>query len=105
MSELLTLYKNHKGKLSDRWSFYLEQYEHVLAPWRDKEIRLLEIGIQNGGSLEIWGEYFPRATKLVGCDVDPLCARLQYGDPRVAVVVADASSDQGFREIEQHASS
>lgn len=105
MSELLTLYDNHKGKLSDRWSFYLAQYEHVLAPWRDKDIRLLEIGIQNGGSLEIWGQYFPRATKLVGCDVDPLCAQLRYEDPRIAVVVADASSDQGFREIAAHAAS
>lgn len=105
MSELLTLYENHKGKLSDRWSFYLDQYEHVLAPWRDKDVRLLEIGIQNGGSLEIWGRYFPRAAKLVGCDVDPLCSRLRYDDPRIAVVVADASSDQGFREIAGHSAS
>lgn len=102
MSELLSLYKKHTGKISDRWSLYLTEYEHALAPLRDKDVRLLEIGIQNGGSLELWSQYFPRATKLVGCDVDPLCANLRYSDSRISVVVADASSDRGFQEIVAH---
>jgi SAM-dependent methyltransferase len=105
MNELLSLYRKHHGKISDRWSSYLVQYDRILWPWREKDVRLLEIGIQNGGSLEIWGEYFRNATKLVGCDVDPLCAQLRYGDQRIAVVVADASSEEGFSQIQSHAAS
>jgi hypothetical protein len=103
MSELLNLYRAHHGKVSDRWSSYLAQYDRFLHAWRDKDVRLLEIGIQNGGSLEIWGRYFRNATRLVGCDVDPLCANLRYEDPRIAVVVADASSDEGFRQVQAKA--
>jgi hypothetical protein len=53
---------------------------------------MLEIGIQNGGSLEIWSQYFPLAKKLVGCDIDPRCAQLRYEDPRIQVVVGDANA-------------
>jgi hypothetical protein len=105
MTDLATLYQKHQGKLSDRWASYLAQYDRVLQPWRDQEIRLLEIGIQNGGSLEIWREFFPKAVKLVGCDVDPLCAELRYSDPRIAVVVADACSEEGLNQVRAHASS
>ena len=100
MNELLNLYQTHQGKVTDRWLAYLHQYERLFVPWRERPLRLLEIGIQNGGSLEIWGRYFPAATVLVGCDIDPLCERLTYDDPRISVVVGDASSDETDRRIE-----
>ena len=47
------LYSKHNGKVSDKWSLYLMEYDRLLNDYRDKPMRLLEIGIQNGGSLEI----------------------------------------------------
>jgi hypothetical protein len=95
MKSLTEIYRNHIGKVSDRWSLYLTEYDRLFAPWRDKPIRLLEIGIQNGGSLEIWSQFFPNAEKIVGCDIDLACTRLKYDDKRVAVVVADATTAEG----------
>ncbi|MHB8778411.1 MAG: glycosyltransferase [Anaerolineales bacterium] len=85
------LYAEHVGKISDKWSFYLTEYERIFEEYQDRAVRLLEIGIQNGGSLEIWSKYFPNAKKLVGCDINPDCARLSYDDSRIAVVVGDAN--------------
>lgn len=102
MNELLNLYRTHTGKISDRWLAYLKQYDLLFAPWRDRPLRLLEIGIQNGGSLEIWGLYFPFASVLVGCDIDPLCENLTYDDPRIRIVVGDATSDDTERRIMEH---
>ena len=102
MNELLNLYRAHAGKISDRWLAYLKQYDLLFAPWRDRPVRLLEIGIQNGGTLEIWGLYFPKASVLVGCDIDPLCEGLTYDDPRIRVVVGDASSEDTERRITAH---
>ena len=48
--------------------YYLETYDPILAPWLDKEIKLLEIGVRKGGSLQLWRDYFPRAT-IVGIDL------------------------------------
>lgn len=96
---LRQLYANHRGKVSDKWESYLELYDRLFAGFRGQPIRLLEIGVQNGGSLEIWSRYFPGAIRLVGCDIDDACARLTYGDPRVAVVVADANTDAAEQRI------
>ncbi|MFM0078441.1 glycosyltransferase [Paraburkholderia sediminicola] len=99
MSNLEQLYKQHRGKVSDKWSLYLKEYERLFAPYRQRPVRLLEIGVQNGGSLEIWSKYFPEAEKLVGCDINPDCEKLRYDDRRVAIVVGDANTDSVEREI------
>lgn len=88
---LQDLYRTHRGKLSDKWASYLEVYAGAFAPYRDAPVRILEIGIQNGGSLEIWRKFFPNATAIVGCDIDPLCAGLTYADPSIHVIVGDAN--------------
>lgn len=93
------LHQEHKGKMSDKWSLYLDEWDRLFAPFRNKEIRLLEIGIQNGGSLEIWGKFFTKAEKIVGCDIDQKCYELQFDDSRIATVVGDANSDDCEKEI------
>lgn len=97
------LYKDHIGKVSDKWALYLNEYDRILDVYRDKPIHLLEIGIQNGGSLEIWAKYFPNAKKVVGCDINLECARLKYKDPRIAVVAGDVNTDTAQAEIIGHA--
>lgn len=90
---LREFYDSHRGKATDKWEIYLQTYERLFQPYRAQPVRLLEIGIQNGGSLEIWSEYFAKAQKIVGCDIDPACAGLAYSDPRVSVVIGDANAD------------
>ncbi|MFM7009923.1 MAG: class I SAM-dependent methyltransferase, partial [Betaproteobacteria bacterium] len=105
MKTLLDLYKSHTGKVSDKWALYLREYDRLFAPYRDQPISMLEIGVQNGGSLEIWSQYFPNAQKFVGCDINPDCAQLRYEDPRIAVIVGDASAPKTQAKVlEQSAS-
>jgi len=53
---------------------------------------LLEIGVLNGGSLEIWAQFFPEAKRILGCDIEPRCQELAFDDPRISVVIGDAAS-------------
>lgn len=101
---LKQLCTEHTGKVSDKWSSYIHEYDRIFHEYRKEPVRLLEIGVQNGGSLEIWSKYFPNAKKLVGCDIDPECARLIYDDPRIAVVVQDANSDAAQASILKNSS-
>jgi len=96
---LVELYRSHSGKVSDKWSSYLPVYEEKFAPMRERKVRLLEIGIQNGGSLEIYSRYFPVFESLVGCDINPDCEKLHYQDPRIRVVVGDANTDEIEKRI------
>lgn len=99
MKSLLELYQSHTGKVSDKWALYLREYDRLFAPYREQAISLLEIGIQNGGSLEIWSQYFPNASTLIGCDINPDCGNLSFDDPRIAVVVGDATKPEVMANV------
>ena len=88
------VYEEHSGKVSDRWSSYLSEYNRILAEYRNQPIALLEIGVQNGGSLEIWSAFFPNARRLVGCDINPDWSQLEFADPRIRVVIGNADSEE-----------
>jgi SAM-dependent methyltransferase len=50
---------------------YLRNYEDYFRPLLDRDIRLLELGVLNGGSLLLWRDYFERGL-VVGLDINPL---------------------------------
>ena len=99
---LEALYDRHQGKVSDKWSSYLSLYHRELGASRASVKSLLEIGIQNGGSLDIWARYFPNAQTIVGCDINPKCGELTYDDPRVRVVVGDATQTPVQQQVLAH---
>lgn len=47
---------------------YCQYYDMILSPLRDKEINLLEIGVDKGDSLKMWHEYSPKAM-IHGIDI------------------------------------
>ena len=97
------IYALHNGKVSDKWSSYLVEYGRIFGEYRDKPVSLLEIGVQNGGSLEIWSKYFTNAKNLLGCDINLDCANLVFEDSRIEIVVGDANSDVVQLKLLQHA--
>ena len=48
---------------------YTAVYDRHFSPYRDKPIRLLEIGVAEGPSLALWSRYFTQAS-IVGADID-----------------------------------
>lgn len=67
---------------SDTWTnkppYYLSVYSKHLIHLRDKPIKLLELGVHRGGSLEMWGSSFPNAT-IAGIDIKPVLATNEAG--------------------------
>lgn len=99
MKSLFELYFQHKDKVSDKWTLYLAEYDRLFHPYRNSPVSLLEIGIQNGGSLEIWGKYFLDAERIIGCDINEACAQLSFDDTRTQVIVGDANTDSVHTKI------
>lgn len=102
MNKLKDLYQSHLGKVSQKWSIYLDEYEKKLKPYKELPIKFFEIGIENGGSLEIISKYFLNAELIIGCDINPKCANLEYEKSNIKVVVGDANNESIKNEIVQH---
>ena len=69
---------------------YVEIYESLFAPMRDKSLRILEIGVFEGMSMRLWEAYFP-AAQIFGLDIE---SKSHYDSQRVKTLVAD----QGKRD-------
>jgi hypothetical protein len=52
-----------------KWPNYLPIYESALP--RSRPIRMLEIGVARGGSLQMWRRYLHPESLIVGIDIDP----------------------------------
>lgn len=47
---------------------YLETYEKLFQSYKDEDIVFLEVGVREGGSLRLWGDYFSKAI-IYGYDI------------------------------------
>lgn len=100
MSESVVKIHNEKtGKVSDKWSSYLHYYDKLFYSKKMDPVNLLEIGVQNGGSLETWASYFVNAKTIIGCDIDENCKQLCYDDPKINLIVADCNSPFAHQQI------
>jgi len=71
---------------------YMPVYEMLFKDYREKNINFLEIGVQNGGSLELFKTYFINGS-LTGIDINDCPPWLLKSD-RIKFVKANAYSSQ-----------
>lgn len=64
------VYQEHKGRILHKWVHYLPVYERYFGQYRDTPVRMLEIGISQGGSLEMWRTYFGEHATIYGIDIN-----------------------------------
>jgi len=76
---------------SVKYDHFLELYDLYLNKYRSRKMNVLEIGVQAGGSMRLWEEYFPNAI-IYGIDCSKLCK--EYKTERVKIFVGDQSDDK-----------
>ena len=81
---------------------YLKKYEFFLRDWKNKPLRLLELGVFKGGSERMWKRFFPQA-QVYGVDIDENCRA--YEEERIKIRIGDLSQDdvlESLKEIRPH---
>lgn len=87
MNEFARCFYEHQGRLVSKWSHYLDVYDTHLARYRGTDVHVLEIGVNHGGSLQLWRKYFGDKAKLFGVDVNPHCLALE--EPGTKIFIGD----------------
>ena len=81
---------------------YLPKYEFFLRDWKDKPLRLLELGVCEGASERMWKKYFPQA-EIYGVDIEEECRA--YAEERIEIRIGDLSKTEvleSLKEIRPH---
>ena len=82
-----------------KWHHYFDIYERYFGRYRDRPIRMLEIGVFRGGSLRMWKQYFHPDSTIVGIDVDPSCAAHEIPDRSVYVRIGSQADPNFLAEV------
>lgn len=72
--ELEAFFWANEGPVVHKWHHYFPIYERYMSRFRDRPVRMLEIGVSEGGSLDMWRSYLGAEAVIFGIDIDPSCA-------------------------------
>lgn len=85
-------------KGSSYFSTYERYFRDIRARHTDK-IKFLEIGIWNGGSIDMWSRYFGDRLELHMIDVNPNCLKLTQRFPNVKIHIGDQANPDFLKSI------
>lgn len=69
MKTLKELVRDHQGRPFHKWEHYYDIYDRWFSRYRGEELTVLEVGVDKGGSLELWRKYFGESARIVGADI------------------------------------
>jgi hypothetical protein len=97
---LRAFFESHKeGPGIWKWNHYFDIYDQHFSRFRNRNVRVLEIGIYSGGSLEMWRDYFGPQCQIYGIDIEPAC-RAYEGDS-VRVFIGDQGDRNFWKEFKR----
>jgi SAM-dependent methyltransferase len=83
MISIKDIFYRHEQNVSDKWVNYFDIYDECLRRHIANNASVLEIGVQNGGFLQILSKYLKNAS-LYGVDIDPKVLNLEL-EPNIHI--------------------
>jgi len=100
------IFMSHDGPRVLKWEHYFPIYDRHFAPWRGRDVTVLEVGVYGGGSMALWRRFFGPLATIVGIDIDPDCAgrgmagaHVRIGDQSDPVFLASVIEEFGVPDV------
>ncbi len=97
MNELRDYFEQNEERLINKFDHYFDVYERYFSKFRNKKITIVEIGVYQGGSLQMWRKYFGKEATIWGIDIDPRCKTLE--DENTHILIGSQEDPQFLRSI------
>jgi 23S rRNA U2552 (ribose-2'-O)-methylase RlmE/FtsJ len=76
---------------------YFKVYDHLFSKFINKKITFVEVGILNGGSLEIWRNFFGNKARIIGVDLNPECKKFEKNG--IEIYIGDQSDKKFWHDF------
>ncbi|MAG94787.1 MAG: hypothetical protein CMJ48_13750 [Planctomycetaceae bacterium] len=93
MNDLEKYFQENTGRLIHKWKHYFDIYDRHFSRFRGTDVHIVEFGVSQGGSLQMWKEYFGPRCQITGIDINPHCKQVE--EDQVRVIIGD-QDDRGF---------
>jgi hypothetical protein len=85
MNDLEKYFSENTGNLIGKWGHYFEIYDRHFSRYRGTDVHIVEIGVYQGGSLQMWKKYFGAKAKIYGIDINPQCKTLEENQIKILI--------------------
>lgn len=93
MNDLQRFFERNTGSVIHKWTHYFTIYDRHFARFRGTDVHILEIGIDHGGSLRMWRDYFGPKASIYAVDINPHCNSLEQEGTQIFI------GNQGDRQF------
>ncbi len=90
-------FEKNDGKLIHKWLHYFDIYNNHFEKYRNKPITVLEFGVFQGGSLQMWRDYFGKKARIIGVDINPKCKSLE--EKGIEIYIGDQEDRDFLRKL------
>ncbi|MFV2057232.1 MAG: class I SAM-dependent methyltransferase [Thiohalomonadales bacterium] len=97
MNELEKYFTENTNRSIHKWQHYFYIYDRYFSRFRGTDVHVVEFGVSEGGSLQMWKEYFGPACKIYGVDINPLCKELE--EDGIQIFIGDQEDRKFLRSL------
>ena len=85
MSQFQDFFENNTGNCIHKWIHYFDIYDFWFKKFKNKPVVILEIGVYQGGSLNMWRDYFGKEAHIYAIDINPLCKQFEAENTQIFI--------------------
>lgn len=90
-------FEKNEDRRIHKWMHYFDIYHRHFERFRGTSPVILEFGVSQGGSLQMWRKYFGRGATIHGVDINPRCKELE--ERRTKVHIGDQEDRQFLKSV------
>lgn len=85
MNSLKQYFDQNNLNAINKWEHYFEIYDKYFNKYIDRKVVLLEIGVYQGGSINMWKNYFGSNLTIYAIDINPDCKQFESENVKVFI--------------------
>lgn len=97
MNDLERYFNENTGRILHKWKHYFEIYDRHFSRFRGTDVHIVEFGVFQGGSMQMWKQYFGPKAKIYGIDINPHCKQLE--EDQVEILICDQEDRKALRSL------
>lgn len=97
MNDLEVYFNNNKGRMIHKWKHYFEIYDRHFSRFRGTDVHVVEFGVFQGGSLQMWKQYFGPKCRITGIDINPHCKIVE--EEQIDIIIGDQEDRRFLKSL------
>lgn len=98
-NEMEDFYFKEAHNVMNKWWHYFEVYHQFFSKYIGTDVRILEIGVFKGGSMQMWKKYFGDKAHIVGIDIDERCK--SYEADNIHICIGSQADEKFLKEVSE----